>query len=223
LGPLRPCSSLSPWSSHDPATPDSAAGVETPPSLFRSLGELARRYETLDLPASKSIYEVERIHALPLILSDFGRQEALSTFQAPLHLIEHQTLVMTRDTALGTEAIVNPLRSSRVPMTATANIPPPPSPGACRWCNTTGWGGTGHSAESIGEYFDASTGVIVRGNWARQAPISAVVHGPQHDLAALVESFKEFVSLFAAADQYIERAPFALPPMRSSWSSSTGA
>lgn len=183
--------------------------LSSPPAAPLSLADLVASRKLATDPACATLFEIDRVGAARLLFSEFGAGQAVATLRAPLDRIADQALVYTRDRVLGGETVFNEMRASRATIPTATPVVPAAHP--CPWCDPDGWGGPGHSADDFGEVYDAATGTIARGNWARQAPVSGVVHGPCHDLAALVGDAVRFEALYAAAEEYIRRAEAAAP------------
>lgn len=156
-------------------------------------------------------FDVEALPAAPLRMSDALWAGASAVLQAPRHAVEHQTLVVTRDLLLGTEALFNPRRARRVaaPAAPPARVAAP----GCRWCHPAlkGDGQPDLAEDGFGTLRSADGRARASANWARSAPVSGVVFGDagMHDLLSL--DGEAFASLFDAAGRYVAAAQAALP------------
>ena len=84
---------------------------ETPFSALDLAGRFRDRDPVVD--RASSLFDVVELPCSELVLSARGRVETFAAFRAPLHAIEHQTVISLADLTLHREALVNHLRARR--------------------------------------------------------------------------------------------------------------
>ena len=83
-------------------------------SFPSSLADLASRHP-LDMRSRlRGAFEIERVTAAQMQMSERAWAEAFMVMRAPRDSVERQSLVLCRDVAQGSEAVVNSLRANRI-------------------------------------------------------------------------------------------------------------
>jgi hypothetical protein len=189
-----------------------ACPIETCMRAIRSIIDLAAQVEHPRFDMLRKFYSIASLPAVRLNMNEPAWQQASAVFGVPRADLENQNIVSVRDLHLGTDALFNPLRASRVK-------PPSGLPAAdlidderiregCGWCE----GGHGTDfVDAFGAVRSPDGRIEARGNWARGCAISGVVYGDRemHNLLRL--SKEEFVGLFTVAEEYIRQSRTLLP------------
>jgi hypothetical protein len=110
-----------------------------------SLADLARRHPQQMHSHLRGAFEIERVTAAQMQMSERAWTEAFLAMRAPRDSVERQSLVLCRDVAQGFEAVVNSLRANRIAPSAPAQSPPSAMPTitrgeTCRWCERAALG-----------------------------------------------------------------------------------
>lgn len=174
-----------------------------------SFDDMVRRFHDPAMEAVRRCFDVTAEDAVPMCLNDEGLKWAVERFGvADRGVIERQRVFYIDDRYLKTQSIFNPLRSLRSGGAIHGGPPPPIEKGLCDWCRHDKWrvSKPGLFADEFGEVVTDDGRFRARANWARLASVGGIVFGDEHAHNLFDLSKKDFVALFAAAEEYISRA-----------------
>ncbi|MDH5564800.1 MAG: hypothetical protein OEY91_14410 [Nitrospirota bacterium] len=143
-------------------------------SLPISLFDLWNQIKNKEVNFRTDLFETEKMLATPLEMNKTALRQTLKILRSPKEIIESQSIFMTRDLSLRTEALINPIRSRRFEQRSgtevTHLIYQEREKNGCRWCDKNSWhvSQSGGWADSFGEVVSDSGKVRAHANWARQ-------------------------------------------------------